>query len=290
MAKAVRMISTDGTLYILAVNSADIVEKARRIHKLYPVTTAALGRLLTGASMMGAVLKGKDDSLTLRINGGGPAGSLIAVSDSFGNVKGYAENPDVQIPHDSNGNLDVGTAVGTNGTLAVMKDLGMKEPYSGQVPIISGEIANEITSYYALSEQTPTVCALGVKVDRHNRSVSTAGGFMIQLLPTALDDTIDKVEQCLKDTKPVTEMLSEGKTPEEICRIVLSAFELELLDEFEPEYRCDCSKERVTRALLTLNKDELANMADDEQTEVCCHFCEKKYYFTPDEIRALAGI
>ncbi len=288
MGKAVRMISSDGTLTAMAVDSADIVESAREIHRTSSVITAALGRLLTGASMMGAVLKNEDDSVTLRINGGGPAGSLIAVSDSLGNVKGYAECPDVQLPLNSKGKLDVGSAVGTDGTLTVMKDLGMKEPYLGQIPIVSGEIAQDITSYFALSEQTPTVCALGVLVDKRTGSVITAGGFIIQLLPTALDDTIDRVEECVKDIQPVTTMLGEGLTPEEICRKVLRGFDLELLDEFSPVYRCDCSKERVSRALITLGKEELLEIAQDEKTEISCHFCNRKYYFTPDEIRALA--
>jgi molecular chaperone Hsp33 len=288
MGKTVRMISSDGTLTAMAIDSADIVETAKDIHSTSAVVTAALGRLLTGASMMGSVLKHEDDTVTLRINGGGPAGSVIAVSDSLGNVKGYVECPDVQLPLNNKGKLDVGGAVGKDGTLTVMKDLGLKEPYVGQIPIVSGEIAEDITSYYAMSEQTPTVCALGVLVDKRNGNVITAGGFIIQLLPTALDDTIDKVEQGLEGIPPVTTMLGEGLTPEQICRKVLPGFELELLDEYSPAYRCDCSKERVSKALITLGKEELLEIAQDEKTEISCHFCNRKYYFSREEITALA--
>lgn len=286
MSKLVRMISTEGDLTVIAADTTDAVAMAEQIHKTSAVTSAALGRLLTAASMMGAVLKGKDDSLTLRLSGDGPAGSVIAVSDSFGNVRGYISNPIVEIPLNIKGKLDVAGAVGTNGTLTVMKDLGLKEPYIGQVPIISGEIAEDITSYFAVSEQTPTVCALGVLVNP-DLTIKAAGGFIVQLLPTAMDDTIEKVEECIKDIPSVTQMLTSGMAPEDICRRVLGKFDLELLDESSPEYRCNCSKERVSKALISLGKDELEDMAKENGTEVCCHFCDKKYNFTPSEIRNL---
>lgn len=287
MSELVRMISTDGTLTVIAVDSTDIINRMEKIHMTSAVTSAALGRLLTAASMMGAVLKGKDHSITLRLNGNGPAGSLIAVSDSEGNVRGYVANPVVEIPLNNKGKLDVAGAVGTDGTLTVMKDLGMKEPYIGQIPIISGEIAEDITSYFATSEQLPSVCALGVLVNP-DLSIQAAGGFIIQLLPTALDDTIDKVEECIKGIPSVTQMLTSGMTPEDICRSVLKTFDLEILDTAKPEYRCNCSRERVTKALLTMGKEELVDMANDPFTEVDCHFCEKKYRFTSAEIRKLA--
>ena len=287
MSELVRMISVDGTLTVMAVDSTDIVKRMDKIHVTSAVTSAALGRLLTAASMMGAVLKGQDNSITLRLNGNGPSGSLIAVSDYNGNVKGYVANPVVEIPLNDKGKLDVAGAVGTDGTLTVMKDLGMKEPYIGQVPIISGEIAEDITNYFATSEQTPTVCALGVLVNP-DLTIQAAGGFIIQLLPTAMDDTIDKVEECIKGIEPVTEMITKGMTPEEICRHVLEGFELDLLDSSSPEYKCDCSKERFAKGLLTLGKEELLEIANDKFTEVNCHFCEKKYRFTPAEIRKLA--
>ncbi len=287
MSELVRMISVDGTLTIMAVDSTDMINRMEQIHQTSAVTSAALGRLLTAASMMGAVLKGADNSVTLRINGDGPAGSVIAVSDYSGNVRGYVSNPVVEIPLNNKGKLDVAGAVGTNGTLTVMKDLGMKEPYIGQIPIVSGEIAEDITSYYATSEQTPTVCALGVLVNP-DLSIKAAGGFMIQLLPTAMDDTIDMVEECIKGIPSVTQMLTDGMSPEEICRSVLRLFQLDMLDSSSPEYKCNCSKERVTKALLTLSKDDLKEMAGDPVTEISCHFCDKKYRFTPSEILKLA--
>ncbi len=288
MSELVRMISKDGTLTVIAVDSTDMINRMEKIHMTSAVTSAALGRLLTAASMMGAVLKGKDNSITLRLNGNGPAGSLIAVSDSEGNVRGYVANPVVEIPLNDKGKLDVAGAVGTDGTLTVMKDLGLKEPYIGQIPIASGEIAEDITNYFATSEQVPSVCALGVLVNP-DLTIKAAGGFIIQLLPTAFEDTIDQVEECIKGIEPVTQMLTKGMTPEDICRHVLKTFELEFLDTSKPEYRCNCSRERVTKALLSMGREELADMANDPFTEVDCHFCEKKYRFTSAEIRNLAG-
>ena len=286
MGKSVRCISKDGTLTVTAIDSTDIVEKMRQIHQTSPVTSAALGRLMTAASMMGAALKSEDCSVTLRIRGGGPAGTVMAVSDWQGNVRGYVQDPTVELPLNKIGKLDVSGAVGTDGELTVIKDIGMKEPYVGQVPIVSGEIAEDITSYFFTSEQIPTVCALGVLVDR-DRSIKAAGGFLIQLLPTALDDTITAVERCIKDIEPVTTMLSGGMTPEEICRHVLGEFEIEVLDESEPEYRCTCSRQRVENALIGTGIVSLEEMAQDENTEVCCQFCNKKYNFSSNDIKKL---
>ena len=283
MGKLVRCISLDGTFTIMAADTTDIVEEAQQIHLTSAVTSAALGRLLTAATFMGAVLKGEEDSVTLRINGGGPAGSVIAVADSSGNTRGYVSNPVVEIPLNKNGKLDVGGAVGKDGNLTVMRDLRMREPYIGHVPIISGEIAEDIASYYATSEQTPTVCALGVLVNP-DLSIRAAGGYIIQLLPTAPDDTIDAVERCVKGVEPVTAMLAAGMTPEEICRKVLPEFELEILDTAEPAYVCNCSSERVIKALISIGIEELDDMAQQEKTEVCCHFCAKKYIFTAEDI------
>ena len=287
MGKSVRCISQDGTLTIMAVDSTDIVNKAQEIHGTSAVCSAALGRLLTAASLMGCALKGEKDSVTLRLNGGGPAGTVLAVSDSHGNVRGYVQENIVEIPLNKKGKLDVAGAVGKDGFLTVIMDLGMKEPYVGQSPIVSGEIAEDITAYYSISQQTPSVCALGVLVNP-DLSIKAAGGFIIQLLPTALDDTIDQVEECIKGIEPVTQMLTSGMTAEDICRHVLKTFELEILDTSNPEYRCNCSKDRVAKALLTLGKDGLNEMANDPKTEVSCHFCDKKYAFTPAEIRNLA--
>lgn len=285
MGNLVRCISTDGTLTVMAIDSTDIVNEAVRIHNTTPVASAALGRLLTGASLMGSVLKGKEDSVTLRLKGDGPLGSLIAVSDSLGNVRGYVQNNHVDLHLNSKGKLDVSGAVGKHGDLTVIKDLGLKEPYVGQTPIVSGEIAEDITYYYFTSEQTPTVCALGVLVDR-DYSIKKAGGFIVQLLPTAYDDTIDLVEECIKDIEPVTTLLQKMNI-EELCRHVLSKFELEVLDTASPVYKCNCSRERVERALISTGIESLKELAEDENTEVCCQFCDKKYNFSSSDIKKL---
>ena len=286
MGKLVRCISSDGTLTVMAADTTDIVNTAQEIHKTSAVVSAALGRLLTAACLMGSALKGKDDSVTLRINGGGPAGTILAVSDSSGNVSGYAVNPVVEIPLNDKGKLDVAGAVGTDGALTVIKDLGLKDPYVGQIPIASGEIAEDITSYFAVSEQIPTVCALGVLVNP-DLTIRRAGGFIIQLLPTADDSVIDLVEKCIEGIEPVTKMLDSKMTPEEICRHVLADFELEVLDEAQPEYRCNCSRDRVSKALISMGREELSDIMKDERTEVCCQFCDKKYVFTPADIAKL---
>lgn len=287
MAKLVRCISDDGTLCIMATDTTDVVREAQEIHNTSHVASAALGRLLTGVSMMGSMLKGEDDSISVKINGNGKLGNVMAISDSNGDVRGYVSNPDVELPLNSKGKLDVSKAVGTDGFLTVIKDLGLKEPYVGQIPIVSGEIAEDITNYYATSEQIPTVCALGVLVDSRDGSIITSGGFMIQLLPTALDDTIDKVERCIQNLDSVTTMLVNGLSPEKICKKVLPEFNLEVLDESEIEYKCNCSKEKVIRALISLGEKELTELSKDAETEVCCHFCSHKYVFTSEEIQNL---
>lgn len=284
MNELVRMISDDGTLYVLCVNSTEMVQHAQNIHSLSKVCSAALGRLITGASMMGILLKGKDDTLTLKMSGSGPASPIVAVANSDGYVKGYVGDAHVKLPLNSVGKLDVSGAIGKDGNLTVIKDLGLKEPYMAQIPLVSGEVAEDITAYYFVSEQTPTVCGLGVLVNPEDEQVLLAGGFLIQLLPTADDETITKVENGLKDIKSVTAMLSDGLTPEEICKKVLPEFNMELLDRSNVEYKCDCSLERVTNALIAAGKDGLREMAEDPETEVVCHFCNKKYIFTSDEI------
>lgn len=287
MNELVRMISDDGTLYVLCVNSTEMVKEAQNIHSLSKVCSAALGRLITGASMMGILLKGKDDTLTLKMSGSGPASPIVAVANSDGYVKGYVGDAHVKLPLNSVGKLDVSGAIGKDGNLTVIKDLGLKEPYMAQIPLVSGEVAEDITAYYFVSEQTPTVCGLGVLVNPDDEQVLLAGGFLIQLLPTADDETITKVENGLKGIKSVTAMLSDGLTPEEICKKVLPEFNMELLDRSNVEYKCDCSLERVTNALIAAGKDGLREMAEDSQTEVVCHFCNKKYIFTSDQILKL---
>lgn len=287
MNELVRMISDDGTLYVLCVNSTEMVKEAQNIHSLSKVCSAALGRLITGASMMGILLKGKDDTLTLKMSGSGPASPIVAVANSDGYVKGYVGDAHVKLPLNSVGKLDVSGAIGKDGNLTVIKDLGLKEPYMAQIPLVSGEVAEDITAYYFVSEQTPTVCGLGVLVNPDDEQVLLAGGFLIQLLPTADDETITKVENGLKGIKSVTAMLSDGLTPEEICKKVLPEFNMELLDRSNVEYKCDCSLERVTNALIAAGKDGLREMAEDPETEVVCHFCNKKYIFTSDQILKL---
>lgn len=287
MNELVRMISDDGTLYVLCVNSTEMVKEAQNIHSLSKVCSAALGRLITGASMMGILLKGKDDTLTLKMSGSGPASPVVAVADSNGYVKGYVGDAHVNLPLNKIGKLDVSGAVGKDGNLTVIKDLGLKEPYLAQVPLVSGEVAEDITAYYFVSEQTPTVCGLGVLVNPDDEQVLLAGGFLIQLLPTADDETITKVEKGLTGLKSVTAMMSEGLTPEEICKKVLPEFNMELLDSANVEYKCDCSAERVTNALIATGRDGLREMSEDPETEVVCHFCNKKYIFTSDEILKL---
>ncbi len=286
MGKSIRCISRDGTLTVMAINSTDIVNRAVEIHETSAVCSAALGRLITAASLMGCVLKGKEDSITLRLNGGGPSGSVIAVSDSMGNVRGYVGQSVVEIPLNEKGKLDVAGAVGKDGFLTVIKDLGMKEPYVGRTPIVSGEIAEDITAYYSISEQTPTVCALGVLVNP-DLTIKAAGGLLIQLLPTAMDDTIDLVEKSIEGLEPISTLIDRGMTPEEICRHALKYFELDVLDDAEPTYKCYCSRERVEAALISTGKEELLDMAKDEKTEVSCQFCDKKYVFTPDDMKML---
>ena len=283
MGQIVRAISKDGCVIVLTEDSTDIVEAARLINDSSKVCTAALGRLLTGASLMGYMLKNKEDTVTLRINGSGETGSIITVGDSCGNVKGYMMNPHVELELKKNGKLDVGRAVGKDGYLTVIKDLGLKEPMVGQTELVSGEIAEDLTAYFASSEQIPTVCSLGVLVNKEGKTAK-AGGFIIQLLPTADDSVIDRVEEGIKSVRPVTEMLKDGMTPFDICKTVLPDFEIEELDSGETAYRCDCSRERVEKALISAGTDALREMAQDEVTEVRCHFCPSVYKFTSKNI------
>ena len=287
MDKIIRCITSDGAVMASAIDSSDLVYAAQKIHRTSNVATAALGRLLTAASMMGAQLKKKEATISLRVAGDGPLGVVIAASDSDGYVRGYVENSNCPTEHYQNGKLNVGKAVG-QGVLNVMKNFGAGDPYIGQVPLVSGEIAEDITSYFASSEQTPTVCALGVLVDPETKDIITSGGFIIQLLPTAMDDTIDLVEKSIENLEPISTLIDRGMTPEEICRHALKYFDLDILDDSEPEYKCYCSKDRVEAALISTGKDELLQMAEEGDAEVCCQFCDKKYVFTPADLKKLA--
>ena len=287
MTNIYRSISADASVIASAIDATEIVAEIERIHQPSAVVTAALGRLSIAASLIGNGLKGEKDSVTLRLNGGGATGVLVAVSDSLGNVKSYVQNPIVELPLNKYGKLDVAGAVGTDGTLSVVKDLGMKEPYIGQIKLVSGEIAEDITSYFAISEQIPTVCALGVLVNP-DLTVKAAGGYLIQLLPFADDSVIDIIEANINALPSVTEMLVSGMNGEDIALRVLENLDPNILDVINVSYKCDCSKERVEKAIISVGKYELQNMADeDEFTEVCCHFCDKKYRFEKSDILAL---
>ncbi len=288
MGRLIRCITADGCVTAMAVDTTDIVNEAVRLHKTSAVISAALGRLLTAASMMGSSLKTDVGSITLRVSADGPAGSVVAVADCEGNVRGYAENPVVEIPLNPKGKLDVGGAVGHNGSLYVLKDLGMKEPYNGVIPLVSGEIAEDITAYFAESEQIPTVCALGVLVNP-DLSIKAAGGYLVQLLPTADNEIITKVEKSIETIQPITTLLSNGMSLEDIVKNVLNQFEVEKLDESVVEYKCNCSRERTEKVLSTIGADDLNKLAEEQEvTSVNCHFCNRVYDFTSEELKSLS--
>ena len=279
MSKLIRAISENGGAVVSMLDSTDIVAEVERLHHPSAVVSAALGRLVTGAVLMAATLKNDEDALTLRVKGDGPAGLLLAVADGRGNVKGYVENPIVELPPRADGKLDVGGAVGREGTLTVIKDIGLKEPYVGQVPLVSGEIAEDLTSYYATSEQIPTVCALGVLVER-DLTIKKAGGYLLQLLPGATEQEISMLEQNVSRMKSMTELLCDGKMPYEIAEAVLEGFSPNVLDESEVQYHCDCSRDRVERAYMSLGQEELRKIAAEQETvELKCQFCNKAYHF-----------
>ena len=272
-----------------AIDSSDTVYTAQQLHALSPTASAALGRLLTGSSMMGALLKQAHATLTLRINGGGPLGTLTAIADSRGNVRGCVDNPTVEMARKPNGKLDVSAAVGTSGRLGVIRNYGTGEPYMGQVELVSGEIAEDITNYYATSEQIPTACALGVLVDSEGGQVLLAGGLLIQVLPGAMPEDITKLEENVVKLEPVTTMLAKGMSVEEMCRVALEGFEVEVLDEIPVHYACTCSREKYYNALFTLKPDEIESLPiTDGRAEAVCPYCCKKYYFTSEELHELA--
>ena len=282
-----RAMTKDGLVNAVAITSAGIVERARQIHKLLPTATAALGRLLSAASMMGNMQKTEDGSITLQVKGGGPLGTLLAVSDAEGNVRGYVDNPQISLLEKYRGKLDVGAAVGNDGMLTVIRDLRMKEPYVGSVELVSGEIAEDIAAYYVESEQIPTACALGVLVDR-DQSVLAAGGYLIQLLPGAEEGLIDKIEAGVRRVGSVSHALSRGLDAQGLLEEVLSDFQLEVLETHPVEYRCSCSRERVSRALISMGREELSSLiAEQGQADLSCQFCDKVYHFSKEELEGL---
>ena len=287
MGKLIRCITSEGAVMVSAVDSTDIVSKAEQIHKTSAVTTAALGRMLTAGAMMGNMLKGENNSVSLKIDGGGPAGAIVVSADYHGNVRGYVQNPVVEIPLKPNGKLDVSAAVGKNGSLFVTKDLGLKEPYNAYVPIVSGEIAEDITSYYAASEQIPTVCALGVLVDT-DLTVKKAGGYILQLLPFTEEEIIVKIEENLKKVRPLTALMDEGMDIEDIVRDVLQGFDVEVIYTEDVAYKCKCSREKVLQTLQSLGKGELEGMMNDlPEVNVNCHFCNTTYNFSKCDIEKI---
>ncbi len=288
MDKIIRCITSDGAVMASAVDASDIVFTAQKLHGLSRSATAALGRLLCATSIMGAMLKQKDAKINLRVMGGGPIGPVIAVGDSKGNVKGYVGNSNCPTEYYENGKINVSAAVGKNGVLNVMRDYGSGDPYIGQVELISGEIAEDITNYYATSEQIPTVCALGVLINKEDGEAMLAGGLLIQLLPGAFDDTIDKLEKNIAKLEPVTTMLAKGMSILDICKTALDGFEVEVLDEMPVNYVCGCSKEKLERYFFTMSDDDIRSMiAEDGKAEATCHFCNKKYVFTKDDLEKI---
>ena len=279
----VRATAANAEIRAFAATTKEMVEYSRSIHETSPIVTAALGRLLTAGAMMGSMMKGDRDLLTLQIVGDGPVGELLVTANAKAEVKGYAKVPDVMLPPNYFGKLDVGGAVG-RGFLRVIKDLGMKEPYSGQTELVSGEIAEDLTYYFATSEQVPSSVGLGVLMNKDN-TVAQAGGFIIQVMPFASEETLDKLEERLKNMKSVTTLLSEGNTPEEILKQILGEMDIEYMTTLPTGYHCDCSRDRVERALISLGTEELEDMIRDGQDiETNCQFCNRHYVFTPEDL------
>ena len=278
----VRAIAAGGQIRAFAATTRDTVEKARQLHNTSPIATVALGRLLTGGVMMGVTMKNDSDMLTVQIKGNGPIGAMTVTADPKGNVKGFVANPEVMLPL-KDGRLDIAGAVGI-GVLSVIKDIGLKEPYVGDTILITSEIADDLTYYYATSEQIPSSVGLGVLMDKDN-TVEQAGGFIIQLMPDATEEVIDKLEKRIKEIKSVTHMLENGMTPEKILEYILGGMELEILDTIPTQFYCNCSKERVSKAVMSIGVKDLKEMVDDNKPiEVNCHFCNSHYTFSPQEL------
>ena len=287
----VRGMTEDGYVKVVGITSTGIVERARQIHKPLPTATAALGRVLTAASMMGNMQKTEEGSLTLQIKGGGPLGTILAVSDWQGNVRGYVENPAISLLEKYRGKLDVGAAVGSDGTLTVIRDLRMKDPYIGTIPLVSGEIAEDVTSYFVQSEQIPTACALGVLLNQ-DQSVRAAGGYLIQLLPGAPDHIVDQIERSIEAVGNVTSVLEAGASAAQLLEMLFVGMNLRLLETTDIRYRCYCTRNRVASTLISLGREELEQIVrDDETVTISCQFCDTVYRFTPQDVRELlAGL
>lgn len=286
--KLIRCITSDGAVMAIAADTTNIAYMGKKLHHTSSVASAALGRLLTASSMMGSMLKQKEASVTLRINGGGPLGAIVAVSDSSGNCRGYVENPQTETEYQPSGKIDVGAAVGKDGVINVMRDYGSGEPYMGVCKLISGEIAEDITGYYASSEQIPTVCALGVLINKEDGELLLSGGMLIQLLPGADENTIAKLEANVRKLEAVTTMLAKGMTVLEMCQKALEGFEVEVLDEQPINYVCTCSREKVIAAIEKMSDDEIRSLADEKGYAVAnCHFCNKNHRFTKGQLEEI---
>ena len=284
MSYILRGTSKNHGIRIFAADTTSMVEEARRLHNTSPVASAALGRALTASSIMGIMMKGDNDKLTLSINGKGPLGTIVCVADSKGTVKGYVSNPLVDIPSRADGKLDVGSAVGINGLVTIIKDMGMKEPYTGQYPLVNGEIAEDLTAYYAYSEQQPSAIALGVLVDV-DYSIKAAGGFIVQLMPEAEEKDIDILEKNLSQITSVSHLIDDGKTPEDLINLVLKDLEPMIYEKIPVSYKCDCSRERIEKALISIGKKDLDEIIkEDTLAEISCHFCNTVYHFNEAEL------
>ncbi|WP_075717925.1 Hsp33 family molecular chaperone HslO [Roseburia sp. 499] len=282
----VRATAAENQIRAFAITSKELVEQSRIYHNTSPIITAALGRLLTGGAMMGAMMKGEKDVLTLQIKCSGPAKGLTVTADSKGNVKGYPQVPDVMLPPNAKGKLDVGGAIDL-GVLSVIKDMGLKEPYVGQVQLQTGEIGDDLTYYFATSEQVPSAVGLGVLMNKDN-TVKQAGGFIIQLMPFTDDEIIDRLEKKVAEVTSVTDLLEQGATPESLLEQILGEFGLEINETMPVQYHCDCSKERVTRAIASIGRKDIQEMIDDnEPIEVNCQFCDKHYVFTTEDLKEI---
>ena len=285
--KIIRATAKEGTVRIIAGTTTNLVEMARGIHDCTPVASASLGRMLTAGALLGATLKSEKEVMTIRIAGGGDAEGITVTANEGAKVKGYIGNPYGDLPLNEKGKLDVGGYIGKNGSFMLIKDLGLKEPYVGQVPILTGEVAEDLAYYFTVSEQTPSAVSLGVLVDK-DYSIKASGGFIIQMLPGADDFIADIITYRLEEIPSITTFLNEGKTMEEILDYIFGDMDLKILEEIEPEFKCDCSKERVEKALISIGKKDLKEIYDDGQNEeVKCHFCNKTYVFTSEEIGSL---
>ena len=283
----IRGIDEGGTIRIFVATTTNMVEKARVTHDTAPTSTAAIGRALTAAGMMGVMMKNKEDRLTLKISGDGPIGDIMMVANSDGDVKGYVDHPHADVENRMDGKLDVAGVVGTNGTITTIMDLGLKDPYVGQSSLVSGEIAEDLASYYLVSEQQPSAVSLGVLVDK-DISVRAAGGYIIQLLPGTTDEDITKIEEALVTIEPISSLIDRGLSPEEIMEKVLPGFNMQILDKVELNYKCDCSRDRIEQVLISIGNHELqAMIEEDGKAEVVCHFCNTKHQFNKEELENL---